>query len=156
MFGNINKRRETAHTGSAPPMGGNLNSLAPGTRIEGTIHAENDIRIDGTITGKLYCSAKVIIGPTGKINGEIQCQSAMIEGQFEGTLQVTDALQIMEKAKVSGELTAGRLIVQPGAVINGSFDMGGGTKELPPVNLNGNNGLPAAKEKRKVVETNRT
>ncbi len=155
MFNNT-KKKEAARTGSSLPMGGNLNSLAAGTRIEGTIHAENDIRIDGSIKGKLYCSAKVIIGPTGKLEGDIQCQSAVVEGQFEGTLQATDSLQISEKAKVSGELYAGRLIVQPGAVINGSFDMGGAKRELPNGHLNGNNKLAAPTEARKIVESNRT
>ena len=152
MFGN-NSKKEIARTNTSLPTGSNLNSLAVGTRIEGTIHAENDIRIDGNITGKLYCSAKVIIGPTGKINGDIQCQNAVIEGQFEGNLQVADELQVMQKAKVSGELVAARLVVQPGAVINGSFDMTSGNKQLPTSNLNAKNGLTGATESRKIVET---
>lgn len=154
MFGNNNKR-EVTRTNAPLPTGSNLNSLAAGTRIEGTIHAENDIRVDGTITGKLYCSAKVIVGPTGKIDGDIQCQNAVIEGQFEGNLQVIDELQIMQKAKVSGDLTAGRLVVQPGAVINGSFDMSGGKKNLPAANKNAKNGSTLTAQSHKVVETSR-
>lgn len=156
MFGNNNnKKREVTRTSTPLPTGSNLNSLATGTRIEGTVHAENDIRVDGVISGKLFCSAKVIIGPSGKIDGEIQCQTAVIEGQFEGTLQVNDVLEIMEKAKVTGELMAGRLVVQPGAVINGSFDMNNGTKKLPAVNLNGNTGLPSAKTTTNSAESSR-
>ncbi|MEM9992150.1 MAG: polymer-forming cytoskeletal protein, partial [Bacteroidota bacterium] len=71
MFGN--NKKEVTGGNAALSLGSTLNSLATGTRIEGTVRAENDIRIDGVITGKLYCSAKVIIGPSGTINGEVQC-----------------------------------------------------------------------------------
>ena len=81
-------------------------------------------RIDGTIKGKLFCDAKVIIGPTGKISGEIRCQNAVIEGSFDGTIQVKELLNIRETAKLEGDISYGKLIVQPGGVINGTVTMG--------------------------------
>ena len=71
---------------SPSPSGGHsLNSIVEGTNIEGTVNANSDIRVDGAIKGKLFCDAKVIIGPTGKVDGEIRCENAVIEGKFEGT-----------------------------------------------------------------------
>lgn len=126
MFGSNKKKETSAPLAALPPSGSShaLNSLVHGTRVEGTISSENDIRIDGAIKGQLTCKAKVIIGPTGLIEGEIDCNSAVIEGRFEGTLRIADVLTIKEKARVTGEIHANKLIVQPGAVINGSFDMG--------------------------------
>lgn len=133
MFNNSNKKKDvTASVNSSSASSSSshaLNSLVHGTRVEGTISSDSDIRIDGAVKGKLTCKAKVIIGPSGLIEGEIYCENAVIEGRFEGILNVVDVLHIKEKARVSGEIKSAKLIVQPGAVVNGSFDMGNVTIE---------------------------
>jgi cytoskeletal protein CcmA (bactofilin family) len=101
-----------------------LNSLVTGTMVEGVIRSDNDIRIDGSIKGKLYCKAKVIVGPTGQIDGEIHCENAMIEGKFDGVLKVTELLNIRETAVIEGEVFTKKLIIAAGAVFNGTCNMG--------------------------------
>jgi cytoskeletal protein CcmA (bactofilin family) len=95
-----------------------LNSLVRGTVVEGTVVSENDIRIDGTIKGVLVCKAKVIIGPSGFIDGEIRCANAVIEGKFTGKLKVDELLSIKENAEVVGDVVTGKLLIQPGAIFN--------------------------------------
>ena len=102
-----------------------LNTLVKGTIVEGTVKSESDIRIDGIIKGSLNCSAKVIIGPSGFIEGEVKCVNAVIEGKFEGSLQVSESLNVKENAKVSGNVKTNKLIVQSGAVFNVDCKMGG-------------------------------
>jgi len=74
--------------------------------------------VDGTIKGKLICQAKVIIGPTGMVDGEIRCQNAVIEGRFKGQLFVSELLNVRETAEVEGEITTNKLLVQSGAKFN--------------------------------------
>lgn len=141
MFGNNNasKKKEvmkTSSTSTSPASSNGLNSLVNGTKIEGTIVSESDIRIDGAIKGTLSCKAKVIIGPRGLIEGEIYAQNAMIEGRFEGILKIEEVLHIKENARVTGEISASKLVVQPGAIINGSFDMGGNNNKPNGKNAN--------------------
>jgi len=129
MFGN-NSKKETsssAPSASSSSQGGghSLNSIVQGTNIEGTIKASSDLRVDGHINGKLFCDAKIIIGPTGKIEGEISCQNAVIEGDFKGTLNVKELLNIRETAKVQGDISYSKLIVQPGGVIEGTLSLSG-------------------------------
>lgn len=121
MFG-ANKKIEPTTTNSTGI--GALNSLVQGTVVEGTVRAESDIRVDGVIKGDLTCTAKVIIGPTGEVIGEIRCANAMIEGKFEGVLHVEDLLNVRETAVVKGEIHTGKLVVQAGAVFNVNCDMG--------------------------------
>jgi len=124
MFGSSNKQKKESSSSPRPiPSSNALNSLVQGTVVEGKIKATNDIRVDGTIKGELYCDAKVIIGPTGAVEGTIKCQNAVIEGRFEGTLIVKELLNIREKAKVVGEVSYGKLNVQSGAVISGSYKL---------------------------------
>ncbi len=100
------------------------NSLIQGTTIEGTVQADKDIRIDGTLRGSLTCKGKVIIGPTGYISGDVQCENAVIEGRFEGILMVNDMLHVKETAKVEGDVTTQKLVVQSGCIFNVKCKMG--------------------------------
>lgn len=126
MFNNKKEDGKTKNMSQSTSGSTNsLNSLVNGTTIEGTIHSESDIRIDGTIQGKLFCDAKVIIGPSGKITGEVNCSNAVIEGVFDGTIQVKENLIIREKAVISGDVSTDKLVVAAGAVFNVNCNMGG-------------------------------
>ena len=128
MFGN-NKSKEATKAGSIIPSASShsLNSLVQGTVVEGKVKATTDIRVDGTIKGDLVCDSKVIIGPSGVIEGTIKCQNAVIEGSFNGILNVAELLNIRETAKVVGDVTYGKLIVQSGAIISGTYKVVGDT-----------------------------
>ncbi|MCW0295052.1 polymer-forming cytoskeletal protein, partial [Klebsiella pneumoniae] len=75
----------------------------------------------------LNCKSKVIIGPTGVVEGEIRCANAVIEGRFQGNLQVKELLNIRDTAEVEGEVTTNKLLVQSGAKFNVSCKMEAGS-----------------------------
>ena len=125
MFGTNKKSEPTINASTGI---GALNSLVQGTVVEGKVKAESDIRVDGIIKGDLTCKAKVIIGPTGEIVGEVRCVNAMIEGRFEVKLFVEDLLNVRETAVVNGDIQTSKLIIQSGAVFNVNCDMGKGLK----------------------------
>lgn len=133
MFGNSKESEDTKKTTSSSSTSGALNALVKGTVVEGAIKCDSDMRVDGTIKGKLNCASKVIIGPTGAIEGEVHCQNAVIEGRFKGTLHVTDLLSVRETAAVEGDVTTNKLLVQSGANFNVSCKMDTG--------LSGSNGV---------------
>lgn len=122
MFGNTKENHTKTVTSS--PVSGSLNSLVSGTVIEGQVQSEGDIRVDGFINGSLKCKAKVIIGPTGRIFGEITCQNAVIEGVLEGEIQVQETLKLEKTAKVKAEIVTSKIIIAAGAVFNGNCKMG--------------------------------
>ncbi len=127
MFGGNKKNKENGKakqvTKSATAISG-LNSLVAGTKVEGNIHASSDMRVDGTIKGTLVCDAKVIIGPEGAVEGEIRCANAVIEGKFEGMIVVKELLQIKDTASINGKVYYGKLLIQSGATVTGTFSMG--------------------------------
>jgi len=124
MFSSKKKEATPTKKSILPTTSHSLNTIVNGTTIEGTIKSESDIRIDGIIKGSLNCNAKVIIGPSGFIEGEVRCQNAVIEGRFEGTLQVAELLNVRETAKVVGDVRTNKLIVQSGAVFSVACQMG--------------------------------
>ena len=123
MFGSSKSSEDSKTTTNTTSPGG-LNALVKGTTVEGTLRCDSDIRIDGTIKGKLICKSKVIVGPTGVIEGEISCQNAVIEGRFKGILNVTELLNVRETAEIDGDISTGKLLVQSGAKFNVACKMG--------------------------------
>ena len=125
MFGNskIEQKNKTNGIISAASTTSS-NSLVQGTSVEGSVQADKDIRIDGTLKGTLTCKGKVIIGPTGTILGDVTCENAVIEGRFEGLLIVSDVLHVKETAKIEGDVSTQKLIVQPGSIFNVKCKMG--------------------------------
>ena len=119
------KKQEAAAVNNTPGSSTGTNSIVTGTKIEGELVANSDIRIDGEIIGKLQCNGKVIIGSEGRFQGDIQCINAVIEGAFTGNLAVKELLNVRETAKINGEINTSKLIVQSGAIFNVTCIMGG-------------------------------
>lgn len=122
MFGSP-KSAEDSKKNAPASASSSLNALAKGTSMEGDLHCDSDLRVDGSIKGKLLCKAKVIIGPTGSVQGEIRCETAVIEGRFTGILVVNDLLNVRETAEIDGDITTNKLMVQSGARFNVSCKM---------------------------------
>jgi cytoskeletal protein CcmA (bactofilin family) len=130
MFGNNKKTAQSNSPGQGTAH--SLNTLTAGTVIKGNLQADSDIRIDGTITGKLLCAAKVILGPESVMEGEIKCKQAVVEGKFSGQLFVEELLNVRETAVIDGDVHVGKLIVQPGAKFNVICNMGALPKDIKP------------------------
>ena len=124
MFGS-NKKNNKAVGASATisSNSGAINSIVIGTKLEGKIHANNDIRIDGEVVGSLDCKGKVIIGPSGKFEGDVICENAVIEGQFSGTIKIRELLNVKASGKVTGDIDTNKLLVESGAVFNVNCNM---------------------------------
>ena len=100
------------------------NSLAFGSVIKGEIITDSDIRIDGTVEGDIQSKGKVIIGPKGKIIGDVICSTAEILGYLEGNLKVSDTLTLQSTGNIQGNITTEVLIIEPNAIFCGSCTMG--------------------------------
>jgi cytoskeletal protein CcmA (bactofilin family) len=98
--------------------------ISQGTTLKGDVASDTDLRIDGTIHGNISCSAKIIIGPTGFIEGNIDGQQADVTGKVQGNITVQDMLQLRGESNVHGNINAGKLQIDPTAIFNGKCQMG--------------------------------
>jgi cytoskeletal protein CcmA (bactofilin family) len=121
------------------------NTLAKGTTITGDIISDGDFRIEGTVQGNVKTSGKVVIGRTGIINGTLKSTNADIEGKFSGKLMLSDTLSLRASAFVEGEVSVGKLAVEPGATFNATCVMKGTIKEL-------SNGEPQQQQQKSEAE----
>ena len=107
-----------------------LNRIVAGTSIEGEIVSDSNIRIDGTVVGNIRTSGRLVIGPTGKIKGEVTCEHAEIEGNLFGKIHVNGLLTLKATARLEGDIFTTKLAIEPGAVFSGACSMGAKIKEM--------------------------
>ncbi len=98
--------------------------ISSGTTLKGDVISENDLRIDGTIKGNVKCSSKIIIGASGFVDGNIEGVQADINGKVQGHIIVNELLQLKGESKVTGNITAAKLQIEPTATFNGQCQMG--------------------------------
>jgi cytoskeletal protein CcmA (bactofilin family) len=118
----FNQKSKSEGFGDAPASGG-ASLIAAGTTLKGDITSNGDIRIDGTLHGNIHCTAKVVIGANGVVEGDISGQQADIMGKVKGTIHVKELLQLKGSSVVNGNIHAGKLQIEPTANFNGQCHM---------------------------------
>jgi len=106
------------------------NQIMSGTNLTGDVVCDGNIRIDGTLKGNLVAKGKVVIGPSGLVDGEINCQNADISGTVKAKVTVSELLTLKATAKLSGDISTNKLAIEPGANFTGACSMGGIVKEF--------------------------
>jgi cytoskeletal protein CcmA (bactofilin family) len=104
--------------------------ISAGTTLKGDISSNSDLRIDGTVIGQIKSSAKIIIGNTGVVEGDISGNQADIVGKVTGNILSKELLQLRGECVVTGNLYAGKLQIEPSATFNGQCHMGANVVEM--------------------------
>jgi len=117
--------------------------ISSGTTLKGDLKSENDLRIDGTIHGNVTSSSKIIIGPSGFVEGNIDGANADITGKVKGNINVKELLQLRAESNVNGNISATKLQIDPTAMFNGKCQMG--TQPASVVIMNNEEETTAAK-----------
>jgi cytoskeletal protein CcmA (bactofilin family) len=94
---------------------GKTNRIVEGTKINGDIESIADFRLDGHLVGNFNSKGKLVIGPAGSVTGDINAQNVDVEGKTEGKIMVDDVLNVKATATIIGDVTCGKLSVEPGA-----------------------------------------
>ena len=108
-------------TEQAPMQG--INLINEGTRISGDLVAQGDVRIDGQLKGDVNTRARLAIGASGHVDGQLFGSMVDIAGEVKGDVVVTGVLTLRKTARVRGDLTVGKLIIEEGAMFSGQCTM---------------------------------
>ena len=106
------------------------NVIGKGTVLEGNIETAGNIRIEGRIIGNIKSKSKIALGHSCHVDGNISAQNADVEGTVKGRVEISDMLVLKATATVHGDISTGKLVVEPGAVFNGSCKMGAAVKDI--------------------------
>ncbi len=92
--------------------------------IEGVIHAEEDIVIEGSLKGSVIAkSCRVTIGKNGRVEAEIQADTVVINGRLKGSVIGLHKVQINAGADFTGQIKAKSISVEDGAFLKASIEL---------------------------------
>jgi cytoskeletal protein CcmA (bactofilin family) len=97
--------------------------ISDGTEILGDIKVESDLRVEGYLKGTVTVGGMLVLGPTGKIEGEVMARSATIAGQILGNIKGQEKIVLETKSTLMGDLQTRELVINEGAVFQGHCSM---------------------------------
>ncbi len=101
----------------------NVSHISAGTVVKGEMSSVADIRVDGSVQGKVYSKGRVVVGEEAEITGTLACNNVDFWGKIEGDIYVKDTFSLKGTASVNGNIHVRRLQVEMGAQINGTCNM---------------------------------
>jgi cytoskeletal protein CcmA (bactofilin family) len=136
----------------AEEISNSSNNIGKGTFLEGNVETYGNIRIEGKVTGNIKSKSKVALGNSSHVQGNIIAQNADIEGEVKGRLEIADLLVLKATAVINGDISTGKLVVEPGAIFNGTCKMGATIKEIKisDTGLNEQRAIPRQEEAKSI------
>ncbi len=117
-------------TRAAEEISNSSNTIGKGTFLEGNVETYGNIRIEGKVAGNIKSKSKVALGHQSHVQGNILALNADIEGEVRGKLEITELLVLKATAVINGDIITGKMVVEPGAVFNGTCKMGATVKDI--------------------------
>jgi cytoskeletal protein CcmA (bactofilin family) len=111
------------------------NIIGQGTQLEGNLHTTGNLRIEGKVIGAITTKAKLVLGATSWVKGNLIAQNAEIGGEVQGTIEVSGLLILKPTAIVQGDIITNKLVFEEGAKFNGKCKMDSHSKQTTLNNL---------------------
>jgi len=100
------------------------NVLSSDVEIKGKVKFSNDLVVDGLIEGEIISDGSLTVGENARIKAEINTRSVVIYGKVHGNINVTDRVDIRANAELVGDIKAGTLSIEAGAIFVGKSTVG--------------------------------
>jgi cytoskeletal protein CcmA (bactofilin family) len=117
---------EPPPAGRRGPQGGDVANIGKSISIKGDLTGNEDLVIEGRVEGGRIelPGNELTIGANGFVTAEIHAKSVIVIGKVGSSVNATEKIEIQSSGSVHGDVRAPRLIVQEGASLNGSVEMG--------------------------------
>lgn len=110
--------------------------VGPSVKIQGDLNSEGNIRIEGSVVGKVQTTQSVHVGEAAVIQADMQAGNAIIAGQVQGNIKVSGNLILQSTAKIHGDIACAILRVEDGALFTGKCNMKGTATDKKSVSIN--------------------
>jgi cytoskeletal protein CcmA (bactofilin family) len=117
----------------ANPAAPSTESDTPGTErtvigehisIDGSIRAQEDLIIQGTLKGSLELDKHhAFIGSKGKVEADVHAENVTISGKVNGNIFALGKVALTKEAQFTGQIKAKRIAIEDGAFVKASIEM---------------------------------
>jgi cytoskeletal protein CcmA (bactofilin family) len=91
--------------------------------FEGEVLFNKDLMIKGKFQGKIKSRGAVYIGDNADVRAEINADSVVVRGTLVGNVVAGSRIELLETAKVKGDITAPKIVIDPGCQFDGNSRM---------------------------------
>jgi cytoskeletal protein CcmA (bactofilin family) len=98
--------------------------IGPSIQINGDLSGEEDLIIQGKVTGTIQLKEKSLtIGTQGQIDANVLAKSVIVEGEVKGDLYGSEKVAIHKTGNVHGNIVSPKVSLEEGCRFKGSIDM---------------------------------
>lgn len=97
--------------------------LESSVEFEGTLAYQGCFHVNGTVRGKIVTPDMLVVGETGRVQGEITAGVVIIYGKVEATINAKYRVEIKKPAIFKGEMSTPSLKVEDGVIFEGTNKM---------------------------------
>lgn len=99
--------------------------IGTGIRIEGDLHFQGGLRIDGRVCGNVIADSSqpsmLIISEQAVVEGEVRAAHLIVNGVIQGPVISTELLELQPKARIAGDVHYKALEMLSGALVSGTL-----------------------------------
>jgi cytoskeletal protein CcmA (bactofilin family) len=115
----------------APDPPRSIAILGPSVVVKGDIHSEEDLTIEGEVTGLVEAIGyRLTIGPKGNLQtGGVKAREIVVMGKMKGSVEATEKVYIRKDAQLVGDVQTAGIVIEDGAYFKGGIDI----RKGPPI-----------------------
>jgi cytoskeletal protein CcmA (bactofilin family) len=97
--------------------------LGPTIVVTGSVSAEEDLEIHGTVRGHLAAPDHCVrLEADAHVEADVLARDITVLGRTVGKLTATEIVDVRSSARVQGQIAAPRLVLDEGAVVNAKVE----------------------------------
>ncbi len=97
--------------------------LGPSATVTGNVRAAM-CSLEGLVEGHIECGIELELGATGRLNADaIAGKKMTVAGEVHGNVTCGGTLRLVSSAKVTGNIRARVIVIEEGAIFNGTCSM---------------------------------
>ena len=131
----------------AQPTEQNTTVIGPDAHFKGEMSFSGAAKILGTFDGSISSKGEISVGQGATCNATVHAARVVVDGTINGDMTGDELIELNDGAKVTGDITAGNLVVVEGASFEGHCRVGTGvsTKASKPNATKKAESTPSAK-----------
>ena len=111
--------------------------IGAGTTVNGDVLFTGGLRVDGVVKGNIKSvgdkTGTLVLSELAKVEGEIDVGHVVINGTVAGPVRAKEYLELLPKARVTGDVSYKTIEIHVGAIVMGRLVHEGDTKLIDKV-----------------------